>query len=203
MRFTGFTVMAFTAAALTAAGALAGQTHQHGQGHGHSPYAGEESREIKSLSDDDIRELRRGGGWGLAKAAELNGYPGPAHVLELGAELGLSAEQRTAIQMLFDRMQTASKEEGERLIGFEKTLEARFRERNVDASSLRAALADVEKSRQSLRYIHLAAHLDTPAILTPEQVRAYARLRGYAADPCAEVPAGHDPAMWRKHQGCN
>ena len=37
-----------------------------------SKYAGEEKRAIKSLSAADIEELQKGGGWGLAKAAELN-----------------------------------------------------------------------------------------------------------------------------------
>ena len=58
------------------------------QDHGHSPYAGLEAREIKSLSEADIEELRRGGGWGLALPAELNGVPGPAHLLELRDEIG-------------------------------------------------------------------------------------------------------------------
>lgn len=40
-----------------------------------------QSRAIKSLSDNDIKELRRGGGWGLALAAELKGMPGPADLL--------------------------------------------------------------------------------------------------------------------------
>jgi len=43
----------------------------------HSEYSGDEDRAIKSLSADDIEELRRGGGWGFARAAELNGVPGP------------------------------------------------------------------------------------------------------------------------------
>ena len=47
------------------------------------PYAGLEARAIKSLSAADVQELRRGGGWGLALPAELNGVPGPAHLLEL------------------------------------------------------------------------------------------------------------------------
>ncbi len=52
--------------------------------HSHmSKYSGQEQRIIKSLSPDDIAELRRGGGWGLAKAAELNGVPGPVHLLEM------------------------------------------------------------------------------------------------------------------------
>jgi hypothetical protein len=54
--------------------------HSHGA---QTPYAGLQNRAIKSLSDNDINELRRGGGWGLALAAELNGMPGPAHLLEL------------------------------------------------------------------------------------------------------------------------
>ena len=33
-------------------------------------------------------------GMGLALAAELNGYPGPAHVIELAKSLGLSEPQR-------------------------------------------------------------------------------------------------------------
>mgnify|MGYP006921603371 CR=1 FL=1 len=46
------------------------QTFAEGQTHV-SPYAGQQQRSIKSLSSEDIAELRRGGGWGLAKAAEL------------------------------------------------------------------------------------------------------------------------------------
>ena len=48
-----------------------------------SPYAGQEAREIPTLSEEDIRQLQDGEGWGLAKAAELNGVPGPAHLLEI------------------------------------------------------------------------------------------------------------------------
>jgi len=54
--------------------------HNHGS---QTPYAGMQNRAVKSLSDDDIKELRRGGGWGLALAAELNGMPGPSHLSEL------------------------------------------------------------------------------------------------------------------------
>jgi hypothetical protein len=57
------------------------------------PYAGLEKRAIKALSDAQIADLRAGRGMGLALPAELNGYPGPVHVLELGDRLGLDAEQ--------------------------------------------------------------------------------------------------------------
>ncbi|MBW5435799.1 hypothetical protein FXB41_13685 [Bradyrhizobium canariense] len=51
------------------------------------PYAGLEHRPIKALSHQQIEDLRAGRGMGLALAAELNGYPGPSHVLEFGDRL--------------------------------------------------------------------------------------------------------------------
>jgi hypothetical protein len=47
------------------------------------PYAGLEGRSIKALSEQQVADLRAGRGMVLALAAELNGYPGPMHVLEL------------------------------------------------------------------------------------------------------------------------
>jgi hypothetical protein len=69
-----------------------------------SPYVGFEGRAIKSLSDQQIGDLRAGRGIGLALAAELNGYPGPSHVLELAESLGLSEAQRARVQELFVAM---------------------------------------------------------------------------------------------------
>ena len=60
-----------------------------------TPYAGMQSRPIKALSDQQVSDLRAGRGMGLALAAELNGYPGPSHVLEFADQLELSAEQRS------------------------------------------------------------------------------------------------------------
>lgn len=57
------------------------------------PYAGLETRQIKALSGEPVAELRAGEGMGLALAAELNGYPGPRHVLDLANQLGLTDEQ--------------------------------------------------------------------------------------------------------------
>ena len=59
-----------------------------------SPYAGEEAREIKALSTAETKSYLSGEGMGLAKAAELNGYPGPSHVLALGADLPEIAASR-------------------------------------------------------------------------------------------------------------
>src|SRR3979490_2736187 len=72
-------------------------------------YAGEQTRAIKALSNEDIAALLKGEGMGLAKAAELNGYPGPVHVLMLAKELKLTENQRQQIQAVFDRMSAAAK----------------------------------------------------------------------------------------------
>jgi Spy/CpxP family protein refolding chaperone len=182
---------------------LSGMASAQHAGHGApSAYAGEEARAIKSLSDADIAELRRGGGWGLAKAAELNGMPGPAHLLELKDEIDLSPEQVGYIERVFQEMQQAAIEEGERLISGEQALEDAFRSRQVDEGNLQILLNAIEESRTHLRFIHLRAHLKVPDILTDQQIARYNTLRGYAADPCKQVPAGHDPVMWRKHNGC-
>ena len=59
-----------------------------------SAYVGQQSRDIKALSDEDIAALRNGDGMGLAKAAELNGYPGPRHVVALVRQLRLSESRQ-------------------------------------------------------------------------------------------------------------
>ena len=58
------------------------------------PYAGLQNRPLKALSDEQLADLKAGRGMGLALAGELNGYPGPKHVLELAKELNLTDAQR-------------------------------------------------------------------------------------------------------------
>ena len=99
-------------------------------------------------------------------------------------------------------MRAAAIAEGETLIARERALDAAFRARTLTEESLRAMLAEIEKSRASLRYIHLATHLATPGILSGAQIARYNELRGYGHDPCAKARDGHDAAMWRKHNGC-
>lgn len=175
-------------------------SHQHGQP---SPYAGQETRPIKSLSAEDIDELSRGGGWGLAKVAELNGVPGPAHLLELKEQIPLSNSQVTEITDLYLHMKTRAIELGNRLISLEQQLEQHFRQGTVTDQILRDSLADISRTRQDLRYTHLSTHLVTPGILSEEQIRRYNLLRGYdSINPCDTVPEGHNADMWRRHNGC-
>lgn len=198
---TGIAVLAL-AASVASAGAQHGH-HQHGpSGQQISKYAGQQTRAIKSLSPADIAELRRGGGWGLARAAELNGIPGPAHILEMKERIHLTPDQTARVQALFETMRAAAIPAGEKLIALEQKLEKEFRAGTVTEDSLRKSLSAIAGARAKLRFIHLSAHLKTPAILSAEQIRRYNILRGYAKDPCTHVPEGHDAAMWKKHNGC-
>src|SRR5882724_10639639 len=80
-----------------------------------SSYAGMQTRSIKALSAQQIDDLTAGRGMGLALAAELNGYPGPSHVLELSEKLALSPAQRERVQKLFESMKAESTPIGARL----------------------------------------------------------------------------------------
>ena len=174
--------------------------HNHGV---QTPYAGMQNRAIKSLSDNDIKELRRGGGWGLALAAELNGMPGPAHMMELKEQIALNQDQVTKTQALLDDMRKAAIPTGERLIAAELALENAFAKGAVEEASLRRLLAEAESARTELRFIHLSQHYKTVQFLKPEQIKRYNILRGYAEDPCKNIPAGHNPEMYKRHMGCN
>lgn len=174
--------------------------HSHGT---QTPYAGMQNRAIKSLSDSDLKELRRGGGWGLALAAELNGMPGPAHLLELRDQIPLTQDQVAKTQALFDGMRDAAIPTGERLIAAETALETAFAKGAVDEAALRRLLVEAESARTELRFIHLSQHFKTVQYLKPEQIERYNILRGYAEDPCKNIPAGHSPEMYRRHMGCN
>ena len=167
-----------------------------------SKYVGEEYRAIKSLSADDIKELRAGGGWGLAKAAELNGVPGPAHILEMASAIELTPTQQAEIQAIYQQMKSEAVSLGNQLIQLEAALNSHFADGSINQAILEQSVQDIERVRAQLRLAHLSAHLQTPNILTPEQISLYNELRGYSQDPCANIPQGHNAAMWKKHNGC-
>jgi hypothetical protein len=164
---------------------------------------GQEYREIKSLSSQDIEELQNGKGWGLAKAAELNGMPGPLHLLEMKEEIELSDIQISQIERLYEKMKNDAIPLGLELIALEKKLNNGFADRTINEKGLKGLLEQIANTYMALRYVHLSAHLKTPSILTPSQIETYNKLRGYFADdPCKDVPKGHDPEMWKKHHAC-
>ncbi len=143
------------------------------------PYAGLQSREVKALSSEEIADLRGGRGMGLALAAELNGYPGPRHVLDLAGQLNLTDDQRTHIQQLFDSMKAEAVPIGQKLIAAERGLNRAFVERTITPEQLKAATAAIAEIQGKLRDTHLKYHLATAALLSPDQIQRYAELRGY------------------------
>ena len=144
-----------------------------------SAYAGQESREIKSLSLEEVNAYLSGKGMGLAKAAELNGYPGPAHVLELASELALTPEQRSRTEALFASMEAQAKSLGRALVEEERKLDGLFASNSVQPELLASSLDKIGSLQAKVRGVHLEAHLTQRQILTPEQNSRYAQLRGY------------------------
>ena len=143
------------------------------------PYAGQQARSIKSLSDDEIAALRKGEGMGMAKAAELNGYPGPAHLLELAGQLGLTEIQQRDVHSIFDRMSAAAKPLGRELIAQEQALDQLFAKGEITPDRLAAATTAIAELQGRLRAVHLSAHLETRALLNAEQIARYQQLRGW------------------------
>ena len=165
--------------AVTAAAQDRGATDEHGAPAA-SPYAGMESRAIKALSDQQIADLAAGRGMGLALAAKLNGYPGPAHTLELADALMLSDKQRAETKALFDAMKAETIPIGRQLIVEETALDHLFRDREVTRASLDASLGRIGAAQTELRAAHLRYHLAMMDILSPPQIARYQELRGYA-----------------------
>lgn len=163
----------------------AADTHRH-QGHQHnarpeaaSPYAGLEVRPIKALSAEDQAGLLAGQGMGMALAAELNGYPGPRHVLDMADDLALSPHQRHQTEQAFSEMAARARALGKAVIAAEESLDQLFGSGKPTPSAVTEATARVAALRGELRATHLGYHLRMQEILTAEQVASYNRLRGY------------------------
>jgi len=148
-----------------------------------SPYSGQETREIKALSRAEIDDLLAGRGMGLAKAGELNGYPGPAHVLEMAGDLALTSQQLADIGAIKERMSAAALALGGEIVERERDLDRRFAAGTIGEAELRDATEAIGSLQGRLRAVHLAAHLATRALLSEAQIARYAALRGYGSDP--------------------
>ena len=156
--------------------------HQHAHQHHaaqHGPYAGMQNREIKALSAQQIQGYREGRGMAMAMPAELNGYPGPLHVLEHAAKLGLTAEQVALTQKLYAEMQATAKTQGEKLIAAERELDGLFAQKRATADNVASAVSAAAVAQGHLRETHLRYHLAMMNVLTPEQIATYNQLRGY------------------------
>lgn len=167
-----------------------------------SPYQGQQTREIKSLSAEDVKALQDGTGMGLAKAAELNEYPGPAHVLQLAEPLALSEAQRSSVQAVFNRMKADATAVGQRILSLERALDEAFAQHRMSPEALGPQVAEIARLQGELRTIHLRAHLETVPLLSMHQVHQYVALRGYgsaAGEHMHSMGGGHAPGMGGEH----
>ena len=153
-----------------------------------SPYAGEQGRPLKSLTEAQVDGYENGRGMGFAKAAELNSYPGPMHVLELAEELRLTPPQRAEAKAAFDAMKADAVRLGRRVVELERELEAAFASGKADDATVDRLSSEIGNTLGRLRAVHLKAHLRMKRALSAEQVIAYHKARGYSGAPAE--PAG-------------
>ena len=145
----------------------------------HQPYAGQQDREIKALSPDEVKQYLSGAGMGFARPAELNRFPGPMHVLELADKLELTQEQRVRTRALMDAHKAEARAIGAKRVESERVIEALFRSGNLDAAALAEGVREAAALEGEYRLSHLETHRRMRVLLTEEQVAHYVHLRGY------------------------
>jgi len=116
----------------------------------------------------------------LALPAELNGFPGPVHVLELADALQLTPEQRRKTADLVQQMRLRAKGLGQEVIEAEVRLDRLFSSGEPNEATLADAVENAAMIQARLRTAHLSYHLAMVRILTPQQAAVYNDLRGYA-----------------------
>ncbi|MES2936791.1 MAG: Spy/CpxP family protein refolding chaperone [Pseudomonadota bacterium] len=145
-----------------------------------SPYADMVGRPIKALSKEQIDDLQAGEGMGMSLPAELNAVPGPVHALEMTDELRLTREQVHKLDAIVKAMRADAIRLGGNLIDAERQLDTGFKTRAIDAAAIESQSERIGLLNGKLRAVHLKAHLQASALLTPDQVARYQRARGYS-----------------------
>jgi len=146
-----------------------------------APYVAADGDTAYGLSQREAQGLLGGRGMGLARPAEMNGYPGPLHVLELADELALTPEQKQRAREARVQVVTEAPKLGRQIVEKELALDRLFRSGSADAARIDTLTQEIGRLRAALRAIHLRAHLVTQRALAVEQVRTYMEARGYAA----------------------
>lgn len=144
------------------------------------PHVTAEGDTTYGLSQREAQGLLAGRGMGMARPAEMNGYPGPLHVLELADELALTPEQKQQAREAREQVVTEVPVLGRQIVEKELALDRLFRSGSAEATQIDALTQEISQLRAALRAIHLRAHVVMQRALAVEQVRAYMEARGQA-----------------------
>jgi len=158
---------------------LCGTAAQHEQ-HMKSPAAASETPQAMAqhhaFLEAEREAIERGEGFGMALAADKNGYPGPKHVLDMKKELKLTPSQEAAMVKLMAEMKTKALAKGKDVLLAEKRLEELFAQGKSE-DELREETYRVASLRAELRWVHLATHIAAKKLLTAQQIAAYQQMR--------------------------
>jgi len=125
--------------------------------------------------------LEKGQGFGMALAADRNGYPGPRHILELKEPLKLTSQQEAAVAELMAGMKEKALVRGREILDAEGRLEEMFRAGRSE-TELREETYRIATLRAQLRWVHLETHVAARNLLTAEQLATYQRMRHGGTD---------------------
>jgi Spy/CpxP family protein refolding chaperone len=170
----GFALTLLAALALPASAQHAGHGAQHGAGH--AP-GGDGHRAAEACATQFEQVVAQGRGFGMAFAADQNGYPGPMHILELRERLALTPDQVAKAEALMRAMFEDSRPRSARLLEAEARLRHLFSSRTATEATVGVAVAEVERARADVRLVHLLTHLRARDLLTEQQRRLYHEAR--------------------------
>ncbi|MEG3618745.1 hypothetical protein V5T82_09785 [Magnetovibrio sp. PR-2] len=155
------------------------------------PYSGQQHRTIKSMSAAEVEGHLKGYGLGYAKTAELNHYPGPAHLRELTKELGLSKDVTQQILAIEEQMLADAKKLGRHIVDLERKLDMMFVHAQPSPELVSKLTKEIGTLQGELRAIHLNAHLDVRPLLSKDIVERYDALRGYTSQDTSTPEQTH------------
>ncbi len=160
---------------LLLASPLAAQHEQHMKSQ-EAPQSTQAMAQHHAFLEAEREAIERGEGFGMALAADKNGFPGPKHVLDMKKELKLTPAQEAAMQKLMSEMKEKALSKGKDVLLAEKRLEDFFAQGRSE-DELREETYRVASLRAELRWVHLSTHLAAKKLLTVEQNAAYQQMR--------------------------
>lgn len=143
---------------------------------------------MKALDKDDVADYSDGKPMRYARAAELNGFPGPKKALEWAEDLKLTADQKTSLDRIWREEKDSAAGFGKQIVEKEKELDTLFKGNAApDEAKVMAVVSQIAKLEGDYRAAHLKANVATAKTLTADQILAYRKAK---ADSDKDKKAG-------------